>query len=79
MIKVLANEAAVRVDGKWRVLKAILVTSLGGRKVVYLDKDGCEVSSEPLCKSKFRVTKVVEERIVRGGSVGIDDDFDKPP
>lgn len=53
-MKVLAKEAAVRVNGQWRVLQAILVTTLGGSKVIYLDKDGFEVCSEALCKSQFK-------------------------
>ena len=53
MLKVLAEEAAVRVDGKWRTLRAILVPSVGGRRVVYLDKDGIEVYHEPANKSQF--------------------------
>lgn len=53
-MKILSEEAAVKIDGKWRTLRAILVTSTGGRKVVYLDKDGCEVYSEALCKSQFK-------------------------
>ena len=53
-MKVLANEAAVKVNGQYRTLRAILVTSLGGSKVIYLDKDGYEVYSEALCKSQFK-------------------------
>lgn len=62
-MKVLAEEAAVRVDnGQWRVLRAVLVTSLGGRRIIYLDKDGFEVYSEPLCKSQFRDVKIEEDK-----------------
>lgn len=60
-MKVLAEEAAVRVQGQWRTLRAILVTSLGGRKVVYLDKDGFGVHAEALCKSQFKDVKIDEE------------------
>jgi hypothetical protein len=59
-MKVLAKEAAVRVNGQWRVLQAILVTSLGGSKVIYLDKDGFEVYSEALCKSQFKKMMIKE-------------------
>ena len=53
-MKVLAEEAAVRIDGKWRTLLAILVTTLGGRKVIYLDRDGIEVYAETASKSQFK-------------------------
>jgi len=59
-MKVLSEEAAIRIDGKWRTLRAILVTTLGGRRVVYLDKEGVEVYSEPVCKSQFRNVKTKE-------------------
>lgn len=60
-MKVLAKEAAVRVNGQWRVLQAILVTALGGSKVIYLDKDGFEVYSEALCKSQFKKMMIKED------------------
>lgn len=60
-MKVLANEAVVKVNGQWRVLRAVLVTSLGGRKVVYLSKEGFEVYSEALCKSQFKNMKITED------------------
>lgn len=60
-MKVLSNEAAIKVNGQWRTLRAILVTSLGGRKVIYLDKDGFEVYSEALCRSQFRNMKIEED------------------
>lgn len=58
IMKVLANEAVVKVNGQYRTLRAILVTSLGGKKVVYLDRDGYEVYSEALCKSQFKGMKI---------------------
>jgi hypothetical protein len=73
MLQLLAKETVIKVDGKWRALRAVLVTTKGGRKVIYLDRDGHEVYSEPLCKSKFKVTTVIDKRIVRGGSVVSDD------
>ena len=60
-MKELAKEAAVKVDGQYRTLRAILVTSLGGRKVIYLDKDGFEVYSEALCKSQFKNISIKED------------------
>ena len=56
-MKILAEEAMVRVDSRWRTLRAVLVTALGGKKVIYLDRDGIEVHSEPYSKSQFRKKK----------------------
>ena len=54
MLKVLAEEAAVCVDGKWQILRAVLVNTLGGHKVIYFDKNGIEVHSEMASRSQFK-------------------------
>jgi hypothetical protein len=61
LLRVLSEETAVRVDGRWRMLRAVLVTAMGGRRVVYFDSNGVEVHSEPLCKSKFKNLKIEQE------------------
>lgn len=51
---VLAEEATVKVNGKWFTLKALLVNAMGGKKVAYIDKDGDEVFSQPFCRSQYK-------------------------
>ena len=58
MVKVLSEKATVKVNGKWLVLKAILVSKPRGKAVVYVDADGNEVHQEPLCKSQFKEIKI---------------------
>lgn len=60
-MKELAKEAVIKIDGKRRVLRALLVTSLGGRRVIYVDKDGYEIHSEPLFKSQFKNVQIEKE------------------
>jgi hypothetical protein len=43
MIKVLSEQANIKVDGKWLVLKAVLVAKPGGKTVCYIDTEGNEV------------------------------------
>jgi hypothetical protein len=58
MVKVLSEKATVKVEGKWLVLKAILVSKPRGKAVVYVDAEGSEVYQEPLCKSQFKGIKL---------------------
>jgi hypothetical protein len=60
-MKELAREAIVRVNGQYRVLRAVAVLGKGGYTVVYLDKDGCEQHREPLSKSQFKDTALTEK------------------
>ena len=62
-MKVLAEQAVIKVDGKRRILTAVLVTALGGHRVVYFDKDGIEIYSEPAGTSQFKdlVRKIKSE------------------
>lgn len=54
MVKVLSEQATVKVGTKWLVLKAILVAKHRGKAVIYIDSEGNEVYQEPLCKSQFK-------------------------
>lgn len=58
MLKVLSEQATVKVGDKWLVLKAILVAKTGGKIVVYVDADGNEVYKEHLCRSQFKGIKL---------------------
>jgi hypothetical protein len=64
-MQTLAEETIIRIDGKWRTVRAVLVVSRGGKKVIYLDRDGHEVFSEAVCKSKFKdvVKKLKQEDV----------------
>ena len=61
IVQVLAEEAIVRIDGQFRVLRAVLVLGRGGYRVVYLDRDGREVHKEPLSRSQFKDTALTVE------------------
>lgn len=54
MVKVLSEQANIKVGGKWMVLKALLVRKPRGKAVLYIDAEGNEVHQEPLCKSQFK-------------------------
>lgn len=54
MTKTLSESAVIKVDGKYRECKAVLVRSTGGKQVVYFDNDGCELHREPLSRSQFK-------------------------
>lgn len=58
MIKVLSEQATVKVGSKWLVLKAILIAKHRGKAVIYIDGEGNEVHQEPLCKSQFKGIKL---------------------
>ncbi|CDX01528.1 Hypothetical protein DPCES_1641 [Desulfitobacterium hafniense] len=58
MIKVLDEQANIKIDGKWVTLKAVLVAKRGGKTVVYIDSEGNEVHKEPLCRSQFKGIKL---------------------
>lgn len=58
MVKVLSEQANIKIDGKWLVLKAILVAKPGGKTVLYIDADGNEVHKEHLCRSQFKGIKM---------------------
>jgi len=64
MIKTLSEACVVCVEGKWRELKAVLVSVAGGHKVVYLDRDGLEVHIEQAAKSQFKeeIKKIRKEK-----------------
>jgi len=62
-MKELAKEAVVKVNGEYRVLRAVLVSAIGGHKVIYFDSDGREVHSERLSKSQFRGVKQEGNRV----------------
>ena len=53
MYKVLSEQTAIKVDGKFREVKAVLTTAQGGKLVLYLDKDGNEVHREKWSRSRF--------------------------
>ena len=55
---ILAEQATIKVDGKWLILKAVLVNIAGGKRVVYLDEEGNEVYSQPLSRSQFKNIKI---------------------
>ena len=61
MIKVLDEKANIKVNGKWMVLKAVLVRKTGGKTVLYIDAEGNEVFKQPLCRSQFKNVKLDEE------------------
>lgn len=54
MIKVLDEKANIKINGRWMVLKAVLVRKTGGKTVVYIDDEGNEVFKQPLCRSQFK-------------------------
>lgn len=58
MVKVLSEQANIKIDGKWVTLKAILVSKARGKTVVYVDSEGNEVHTEPLCRSQFKGIKL---------------------
>lgn len=58
MIKVLAEQHPIKIKGQWRTLKAVLVRSVGGKRVEYLDENGFTVHQEPLCRTPFKSEKV---------------------
>ncbi|MCL2221247.1 MAG: hypothetical protein FWB92_02805 [Oscillospiraceae bacterium] len=53
MSQVLSKDARVKVGDTWMKLEAVLTRTHGGKRVVYIDKNGKEVHSEPLSKSQF--------------------------
>lgn len=58
MIKVLSEQANIKINGKWMTLKAVLVAKPGGKRVTYIDSEGNEIYTEPLCRSQFKGTKI---------------------
>jgi len=54
MFKILSELSHIKVDGVWRELKAVLTTTHGGYKVLYLDGDGYEIHSEKASRSQFK-------------------------
>lgn len=52
--KVLREAVTIKVADEWMTLKAVMTTTSGGRKVVYVDDKGVERYSEPLCRSQFK-------------------------
>ncbi len=61
VVKVLKEQATVKVGDKWLTLKAVLTTTAGGRRVIYVDNDGSEKHSEPLSRSQFKGYKGLTE------------------
>ena len=53
-MRVLSENAVVKVNNRFLTLKAILAPVSGGRVVVYVDSGGNEVHREPLNKSQFK-------------------------
>ena len=64
MRKTLSEEAIICVKGKWRELKAVLVSTIGGYHVIYLDRDGLEVHRERAAQSHFKeeIRQIKKER-----------------
>lgn len=57
-IKILSEQATVKVDGQWLTLRAVLTTTAGGRRVIYVDHNGFEKHSEPFCRSQYKGCKI---------------------
>jgi hypothetical protein len=55
---IISEQAHIKLNGKWMVLKAILVSKPGGHRVVYINAEGTEVYNEPLCRSQFKGIKL---------------------
>jgi len=63
LFRTLSESAHIKVDGVWRELRAVLTTTHGGYRVVYLDAEGREVYTERAGISKFKeeVRKIKKE------------------
>jgi hypothetical protein len=53
MYKVLDEQVNIKIEGQWHTLKAILTTTMGGKRVEYLDEIGRVVHSQPLSRSQY--------------------------
>lgn len=61
-IKTLDPVAKIRIDGKLVIAEAVLAQETGGKKVVYLDREGNQIYSQPLCRSAYKDLGQKEEK-----------------